>query len=193
MQGRLVNGSAGKVVDFITTHQAWQRKIEIARLVSKEDKSDNNSEPASENGVVEEALSGKHSGSSKNVAINGFIPMDDVVFDKNQLWPLVRFTNGMTLLCAPLDFTVEGLTGSTEVLRLQVPLILSWALSIHKSQGQTLERVRVDLNRIFEKGQGSFTSSDCLVWLANPSLAYVALSRATTIQSLEIQNFHPSK
>jgi ATP-dependent DNA helicase PIF1 len=188
-----VNGSAGKVVDFITTHQAWQGKIEIARLVNKEDKSDKNSEPAAENGVIEEALSGQHSGSSKNVAVNGFIPMDDVVFDKNQLWPLVRFTNGMTLLCAPLDFTVEGLTGSTEVLRLQVPLILSWALSIHKSQGQTLERVRVDLNRIFEKGQGLFTSSDCLVRLTKPSLAYVALSRATTMSSLEIQNFHPSK
>ena len=38
---------------------------------------------------------------------------------------------------------------------LKVPLILAWALSIHKSQGQTLERVKVDLNRIFEKGQGA--------------------------------------
>lgn len=36
----------------------------------------------------------------------------------------------------------------------QVPFILAWALSVHKSQGQTLERVKVDLRRTFEKGQG---------------------------------------
>lgn len=46
---------------------------------------------------------------------------------------------------------------------MKVPLILAWALSIHKSQGQTLERVRVDLGRIFEKGQCKSVPVYCAV------------------------------
>jgi len=49
-------------------------------------------------------------------------------------------------------------------------------MSIHKSQGQKLTRVKVDLGRIFEKGQ-----------------AYVAISRATCMEGLEIVNFDPVK
>jgi ATP-dependent DNA helicase PIF1 len=44
--------------------------------------------------------------------------------------------------------------GNVEAHRFQVPLILAWALSIHKSQGQTLARLKVDLGHVFEKGQG---------------------------------------
>ena len=72
-----------------------------------------------------------------------------------------------------MDLTVSA--GSL-FIRLQIPLILAWALSVHKSQGQTLERVKVDLRRTFEKGQ-----------------AYVALSRATSLETLEVLNFDPSK
>ncbi|KAL7412222.1 hypothetical protein BDY24DRAFT_342141, partial [Mrakia frigida] len=47
----------------------------------------------------------------------------------------------------------------------------AWALSVHKSQGQTLERVRVDLQRTFECGQ-----------------AYVAISRCTSMESLQVRS-----
>jgi ATP-dependent DNA helicase PIF1 len=134
MQGHLVNGSAGKVVDFLNIGQALARHIEIATIQPKGEADKN------------EATLPTPPASLK--------PMSGKVFEKNQLWPLVHFTNGMDLLCAPLAFTVEGFKGNIEAHRLQVPLILAWALSIHKSQGQTLSRVKVDLRRIFEKGQG---------------------------------------
>lgn len=85
----------------------------------------------------------------------------------SEAWPIVQFTKGnVRKLLPPMEFTVENTGGRLEATRSQVPLILAWALSIHKAQGQTLERVKVDLNKTFEAGQ-----------------AYVALSRATSMVS----------
>lgn len=84
----------------------------------------------------------------------GLLAHDRQEFTKHERFPLVEFTNGICLLCAPLSFTVEGFIGNTEAQRVQVPLALAWAMSIHKAQGQTMSRVKVDLQRVFEKGQG---------------------------------------
>jgi ATP-dependent DNA helicase PIF1 len=131
-----VNGSVGKVTEFLTTSEAMARHIEIAE--------------ASKKGNQEaDAQESKPSRPPPD-----FIPLDNTVFGVKQRWPLVHFSNGTDLLCPPLPFTVEGYVGNVEAQRLQVPLILAWALSIHKSQGQTLERVKVDLKNSFEKGQG---------------------------------------
>lgn len=72
--------------------------------------------------------------------------------------------------------------------RLQLPLILAWAMSIHKSQGQTIERVKVDLNRVFEKGQRLSTHVllECLSFVGQ---VYVALSRAVSLEGLQVLNF----
>ncbi|CAE6509831.1 unnamed protein product, partial [Rhizoctonia solani] len=115
-------------------------------------------------------------------------------------WPLVQYTTGARVLMGPVKFTHEGPEAEVQAERLQVwssysasagllltglkkiPLIPAWALTVHKSQGQTLERVKVDLAGTFEKGQ-----------------AYVALSRCTSLGGLEVLNFkshvvmaHPS-
>jgi ATP-dependent DNA helicase PIF1 len=95
-------------------------------------------------------------------------------------WPVVRFCladgSRRELLCQPESWKMEQPNGEILAQRMQVPLILAWALSIHKAQGQTLERVKVDLGKIFEKGQ-----------------AYVALSRATCQEGLHIIGFDPKK
>jgi hypothetical protein len=90
-------------------------------------------------------------------------PLTGHVFSRNEKWPVVRFENGKVLLCVALAFTVEGPLANLEARRVQVPLILAWALSIHKSQGQTLERVKINLGSTFEKGQGKH--GDCSLWL----------------------------
>ncbi|KEP50718.1 putative DNA helicase (PIF1) [Rhizoctonia solani 123E] len=90
-------------------------------------------------------------------------------------WPLVQYINGARVLMGPVTFTHEGPDAKVQASRMQVPLILAWALTVHKSQGQTLDRVKVDLAGTFEKGQ-----------------AYVALSRCTSLEGLEVHNFRPN-
>lgn len=96
------------------------------------------------------------------------------------LYPVVNFLQQdgtfREHLILPETWVLEDDAGHTLASRTQVPLILAWALSIHKSQGQTLNYVQVDLDKVFERGQ-----------------AYVAVSRCTSLDGLELHGFHPRK
>lgn len=155
MDETLVNGSLGKITGFMT-----EKMFELY----KED---------------EEAFLDGRGGPSETEAL---AQQKAAVFglDTQQVYPVVRFSiaDGTTrdLLCKREVWKIELPNGEVQASREQIPLILAWALSIHKAQGQTLERVRVDLAKVFEKGQ-----------------AYVALSRATNMAGLQVLNFDPRK
>jgi len=142
----LVNGSTGIVVGFTNEGKFMNESMINDRLLEKE----------------------RPNGTSRLDTLPQILPTD--------VYPIVRFVNGQEIVISPEKWEVEQPDGKTIATRTQIPLMLAWALSIHKSQGQTLDRVFVDLGTVFEKGQ-----------------AYVALSRATDINSLQVLNFNPSK
>lgn len=101
---------------------------------------------------------------------------EDGEIDMMTPFPVVKFSGGRELVLERETWSVELPGGRDSASRSQIPLMLAWAISIHKSQGQTLDRVKVDLGKVFEKGQ-----------------AYVALSRATSLDRLQILNFDPKR
>jgi ATP-dependent DNA helicase PIF1 len=89
-----------------------------------------------------------------------------------QPWPVVKFLNGsvMTIMA---DCTANELGNEKPyslLSRTQIPLAAGYAITVHKSQGMTLDRVIVDLARAFETSQ-----------------IYVALSRARSLKGLTVR------
>lgn len=93
-----------------------------------------------------------------------------VVTNFVQGYPLVKFKK-RDLLVKPEKWSIKT-AGAVIVTRSQLPLKLAWAFSIHKSQGLTLDCVEMSLSKVFEAGQ-----------------AYVALSRAQSLDSLRVLDF----
>lgn len=84
--------------------------------------------------------------------------------------PRVRLVTGREVVVRHETWTVQG--RGRFMSRRQLPLQLAWAVSIHKSQGMTLDAVEVSLAHCFENGQ-----------------AYVAISRARSLEGMRCRGF----
>jgi ATP-dependent DNA helicase PIF1 len=80
--------------------------------------------------------------------------------------PVVKTLSGRHIMAEPMEWPLEE-DGKVKAKIIQVPLRLAWAITVHKSQGMSLDSAVIDLSGAFEYGQG-----------------YVALSRVRTLKGL---------
>ncbi len=87
-------------------------------------------------------------------------------------YPIISTANGKRIKAEPETWVVEE-EGKIKAEISQVPLRLAWAITIHKSQGMSLDAAEIDLSKTFVAGMG-----------------YVALSRVKTLSGLRLVGFH---
>lgn len=86
-----------------------------------------------------------------------------------QLFPIVKLNDGRKVLVEYDNWRIDDEEGEIVSAYYHIPLTLAWAITIHKSQGMTLDSAEIDLSKTFEKGQG-----------------YVALSRLKSLSGLKL-------
>jgi ATP-dependent DNA helicase PIF1 len=93
----------------------------------------------------------------------GFTPMGS---------PIVKTRSGLTLEVGRAEWAIQD--GNKILAKIeQIPLRLAWAITVHKSQGMSLDAAVIDLGSAFEYGQG-----------------YVAISRVRTLSGLYLEGFN---
>ena len=93
-------------------------------------------------------------------------------FVKDSGYPVIKTSGGRSVIAQPEEWHVED-GGRVLAKIIQIPLRLAWAITVHKSQGMSLDAAHMDLSQAFEYGQG-----------------YVALSRVRTLAGLSLSGLN---
>ncbi len=101
-----------------------------------------------------------------------------VGFSLKKHYPIVEFENGEVITVTPEAWEIHNFNHLTnelivEASMIQIPLKLAWAITVHKSQGMTFDKIQCDLQHTFIEGQ-----------------TYTALSRVRDISGLFISAFN---
>ena len=107
----------------------------------------------------------------ENKYVNGTMGVIEGFSGENN-FPLVRISSGRLVEAERENWVIEE-NGKDLARLIQIPLRLAWAITIHKSQGMSLDSAYMDLSSTFEYGQG-----------------YVALSRVRTFSGLTLRGFN---
>ena len=103
--------------------------------------------------------------------VNGSLGMV-IDFEPVTEYPVVQFKNGKTVTMMPDTWELrDGEKKRASIT--QIPLRLAWAITVHKSQGMTLDAARIDLRKAFVEGMG-----------------YVALSRVKNLNNLYLSGIN---
>jgi hypothetical protein len=111
----------------------------------------------------------------KNNPDKGYIngTLGEVIDYSDGNYPIVRTFDDLIIEATREEWSIVDDNEKTLASYKQVPLRLAWAITVHKSQGMTLDAAELDLGRTFEMGQG-----------------YVALSRLKALENLKLLNFN---